>query len=217
MSRKKTPTQELILDRALELFNKSGIEALGMRELARDLNLSPGNLTYHFSKKEDLIVALAKRLSTLNSQTIQISRQPDDLRQFMEMFRAIFNNQYQYRCLVLSIVHLIEHYPAVAAQYRQAQILRTGSFIERFRHLRARGSLKQDLTETDLNRMASFCSLTGRFWLSDYWVANRDKPVEQMINHYLSLLAAAFVPYVTFAGQQQLDTFVNAFQDESGY
>lgn len=210
MSSKTQPTQEVILDRALELFNQHGIEALGMRELARDLSLSPGNLTYHFPKKEDLIVALAKRLSTLNSQTIQIARQPDNLEQFLEMFRAVFYNQFQYRCLVLSVVHLIEHYPTFADRYQQAQVLRASSFLEIFGHLQAKGFLEQGVTQVEMVRMASFCSLIGRFWLSDYWVANRHAPLDAMIDHYLGLLATFLLPYVSPAGQQQLASFINS-------
>ncbi|GAB4430898.1 MAG: TetR/AcrR family transcriptional regulator [Anaerolineae bacterium] len=175
-----------------------------MRELARDLNLSPGNLTYHFPKKEDLVLALAKRLSNLNSQTIQISTSPNDIEQFLEMFRAIFRNQFQYRCLVLSLVHLIEHYPTFAAQYRQAQIVRAGSFIEIFNNLQTTGFLRPTLTEGELQRMASFCALTGRFWLSDYWVAHKTNSLEDMIGHYLALLAVFLLPFVTPSGQQQL-------------
>lgn len=208
MSRKKQSTKEQILDRALYLFNQNGLEAIGMRELARELNLSPGNLTYHFPKKEDIIIALSQRLSGLNSQTIQFSKQPDDLKQFFEMFRLVFNNQFQYRCLVLSIVHLIEHYPAMAEQYQAVQVLRARSFVEKFTHLRATGFLSQEVTEAEMKRLAAHCSLIGRFWLSDYWMNYRDRPVEQMIDHYLSLLAGVFLPYVTPRGHLDLVSFL---------
>ena len=209
MSREKQPTRELILDRALDLFNQSGIEGVRMRELARDLGLSPGNLTYHFPKKEDIIVAIAERLSDLNSQTLQASKQPEDLKQFLEMFRAIFSNHFQYRCLLLSLVHLTEHYPAMAARYREVQAVRTGSFQEKLVYLRATGFLKEEVSEAEIQRMAAYCSLIGRFWLSEYWVSYRDRPIEQMITHYLNLLAGVFIPYVTSKGHRDLAAFLN--------
>ncbi len=41
-----TPTtRQAILDRSRELFNEHGLESVGVRDLARDLGLSPGNVS----------------------------------------------------------------------------------------------------------------------------------------------------------------------------
>jgi AcrR family transcriptional regulator len=48
-------TKEKIFKKALKFYNDQGIEYVGVRELAKELNISPGNLAYHFPKKEDLI------------------------------------------------------------------------------------------------------------------------------------------------------------------
>jgi AcrR family transcriptional regulator len=199
----------LILDRALDLFNRHGIEGVGMRELARALDLSPGNLTYHFPKKEDILVALSARLSDLNSRTLHTSPPPASITHFLEMFRVIFRNHYQYRCLVLSIVHLNEHYPALAERYRATQIIRSGFFQEILLQLRAAGFLQVETTAVELQRLAAYCALIGRFWLSEYWVTDRHRPLEEIIAHYLDLLAGAFLPYVTPNGRQDLDSFLS--------
>lgn len=209
MSSKKQPTRELILDRALDLFNRRGLEGVGMRELARELELSPGNLTYHFPKKEDILVALSARLSDLNSQTLRASPPPADIKQFLEMFRVIFRNHYRYRCLVLSLVHLNEHYPMMAERYRATQAVRGEFFQEILSHLRAAGYLKPEVTPAEIERLAASCALIGRFWLSDYWVTYRRRPVAEMIARYLDLLAGAFLPYVTPKGRQDLDSFLS--------
>ena len=48
MSKGKPNTREKILARALELYNEHGVEYVGVRELAKDLNLKGGNITYYF-------------------------------------------------------------------------------------------------------------------------------------------------------------------------
>lgn len=48
-------TKEDILIRARELFNKHGYNRVSMRNIADDLGISVGNLTYHFKKKEELM------------------------------------------------------------------------------------------------------------------------------------------------------------------
>lgn len=47
--------RDKIIDKARELFNKQGYIGVSMRNIADELNISVGNLTYHFKRKEDLI------------------------------------------------------------------------------------------------------------------------------------------------------------------
>ena len=51
-------TREMILRRSLELINARGMVDFRIDTLAQSLGLSPGNITYHFSRKEDICVAL---------------------------------------------------------------------------------------------------------------------------------------------------------------
>jgi len=53
--------KEKILSKTLELFNTFGYESVTMRDIAGALNISPGNLTYHFKKKDDLIYAIVRQ------------------------------------------------------------------------------------------------------------------------------------------------------------
>ncbi len=204
MSSHSQPTRERILDCALALFNEKGIEGVGMRDIAHDLNLSPGNLTYHFSKKEDVIIGIAERLSEQNSRSHMAANQPESFSEFLAMVEEIFYNHYQFRCLLLSIVQINEQYPGVAERYQGVQTMRREAFREKLMYLRATGRLREDITTREVERMADYCTLIGRFWLSEYWISHRDRPVEEMIAHYLDLLAGVFLPYATPLGYAEL-------------
>lgn len=47
-----------ILDAGRRLFSEKGFNNTSMRDIAAALNISVGNLTYHYKKKEDLIEAI---------------------------------------------------------------------------------------------------------------------------------------------------------------
>ncbi|MDF9825713.1 AcrR family transcriptional regulator [Breznakia sp. PF5-3] len=47
-----------IMSTARELFNKFGYNEVSLRDIASELQISVGNLTYHFKKKEDLVEAI---------------------------------------------------------------------------------------------------------------------------------------------------------------
>ena len=51
-------TAELILERARDITVSEGLDKLSMRGIARSLGLSPGNLSYYYKTKADLIADL---------------------------------------------------------------------------------------------------------------------------------------------------------------
>lgn len=50
--------KQAIMDTARHLFGEQGFQNTSMRDIAKSLNISVGNLTYHYKKKEDLIEAI---------------------------------------------------------------------------------------------------------------------------------------------------------------
>jgi len=52
-------TKEKILQIAIAAFNENGFGAVSMQSLANELNISRGNLTYHFKNKDELLSAIA--------------------------------------------------------------------------------------------------------------------------------------------------------------
>lgn len=47
-----------IIEKAIELFNEKGYESVTMRDISGALQISVGNLTYHFKKKDDILYAI---------------------------------------------------------------------------------------------------------------------------------------------------------------
>lgn len=57
-SKRSVSTKSLILQSANEIINKSGVLDFRIDTLSTSLKLSPGNITYHFPKKEDIISSI---------------------------------------------------------------------------------------------------------------------------------------------------------------
>ena len=208
MSTDTTSTRDAILDHALTAINAHGVERLGMRDIARELGLSPGNLTYHFPTKEDLLIALAARLSDRNEQTEALGGMPDGLDGLLERFRTAFRNQVDFRGLVLALVHLHDKYPAIRAAYDVHQRRRTEAFVAMFDHLRSRGSLDGATEDGELQRLAGYCTLIGRFWISEAHIDGLDPAAPATHAHYLDLLATALAPHATDRGTEELARYV---------
>ena len=62
---KKLPmkTKDRIVQTSIELFNRSGIVAVTTNHIAKELNISPGNLYFHFANKEEIIRQIFRQMS----------------------------------------------------------------------------------------------------------------------------------------------------------
>jgi len=55
-------TKEKILVTSIELFNRHGVQAITTNHISKGLNISPGNLYFHYDNKEAILLELFKRM-----------------------------------------------------------------------------------------------------------------------------------------------------------
>ena len=85
-------TKHKILEAALDLFNEFGYQQVTIRMIALKLQMSSGNLNYHFKKREDILEALYfqmvrdfdERIDTLPETDISFDQIKNDIRLSME-------------------------------------------------------------------------------------------------------------------------------------
>ena len=200
-------TRETILKRALELFNQRSIESVGIRELATDLNIRPGNITYYFPKKEDILVELAQQLSELNSATIVKLENPT-MTEFMARYFQVFNNHYEYRCLFLSFVNQMQQNKTLSDNYGKVEKSRQEEFRKILKKLSANGHLEKTISNETIDHLVSFLSLVARFWISEATVSYKKLTKPQAIKHYLELIGFVFLQHATTKGKKQIRLFL---------
>lgn len=203
MSKSEQTTREKILDRSLNLFNARGIEYVGLREIAATLDIRVGNITYYFPTKDDLVNELSLELNKANSVLMTDTR-PESLETFIMKFTQIFQNHLKYRCLLLSLVHLMERNPRMAARYKKTQRDRNAVLRGNLEHL-VEASFLNGQARVDLEFLVSTLALVVRFWISEAQVSYRHLDPQEQIRHYVSLIATLLFPYATPSGKKQLN------------
>lgn len=206
MTKKNLTTREMILAKALQMFNDRGIEYVGIRELAGELDVHVGNITYYFPKKESLVEAISHQLRELNDATLP-EEEETSLFSMLERLRAVFYNHYKFRCLLLSFVQQFENNPALYKQYQKTEVGRRAALVKYLNTLCKTGELQSNLKKTDIEELVSLFTLVTRFWISESRVSYRDKSLDWLIKHYLQLLLNVLEPIATAKGRKGIAQF----------
>jgi len=56
-------TKDRIVQSSIELFNRSGVVAVTTNHIAKELDISPGNLYFHFANKEEIIRQIFRQMA----------------------------------------------------------------------------------------------------------------------------------------------------------
>ena len=209
MSKSIGNRREKILDKALEMFNERGIEYVGLRELAAVLDMRVSNITYYFPTKDDLVHALSMELSKSNAG-ITVTAKGITMEGFLQMLNNVFENHVRFRCLLLSVVHLLKQNKHMAIAYNKTQDVRNSTIMSNLKELVIGNYLRLE-GKDDLQFLVSTISLISRFWISEAEISNRQWNTKKQIHHYLKLVTTLLSPYATSKGKKEMETFVDSF------
>ena len=200
-------TREKILHTALELINDKGYVHVGVREIARALKKSPGNISYHFSKKEDILIALLEQYRETNSALYEdyFAGQPSAHR-FLELMKGIFDSQFRYRGVFIGNQFVKEEIQSGNRyDYRATYQQRLSGFTRIFRELRESNHLQ--VSDEDIEFLVAHIALVGRFWIYEATLFDKSPNQESTVKHYLDLLARQISLFATPLGAQDLSEF----------
>lgn len=106
---KPNGTRERIIERSIALFNKRGLQHVAIDHIATDLKISPGNLTYHFKRKRDLILAtltvLQERLHHALERTTTTTSADESAAYLIPIFRTFWDFRFFFNALTFLLTN----------------------------------------------------------------------------------------------------------------
>ena len=103
-------TRDRIVATALEMFNREGVGRVSTNHIADEMDISPGNLYYHFKNKDDIILALFERF---RRQMEELLLAPEDRLMTMEdtwlYLHLVFETIWEYRFFYRNLVDLTQN------------------------------------------------------------------------------------------------------------
>lgn len=116
-------TRDRILETSLRLFNEEGEAHTSSIDIAAELDISPGNLYYHFKGKDQIIAELFEQFRIALSQTLDAPPQRalpgDRVEEQWYYLYVVLEELYQYRFLYHNLDDLLRRYPKLARGFRR--------------------------------------------------------------------------------------------------
>jgi AcrR family transcriptional regulator len=104
-------TSEKIKCQALRLFNEKGVDHVSSLEISQALNISYGNLTYHYKKKDDIVLALYIEMQAeLNIAINHLVQCLFEETFYLKLVNEIFDVIWKYRFIYLNINSLMSQF-----------------------------------------------------------------------------------------------------------
>src|SRR5436309_8662878 len=107
--KKPRRTAERILELTLDLFNRFGEPNVSTTLISAELNISPGNLYYHYPAKDELINSLFDRYEKALSELLQAADNVRDVEDAWLFFHMLFELIWEYRFLYRDLNDLLSN------------------------------------------------------------------------------------------------------------
>ncbi|CAA0103517.1 Uncharacterised protein [Zhongshania aliphaticivorans] len=174
-------TRDKILLSSLSLFNAEGEPNVTTVDIANELDISPGNLYYHFRGKEviiqELFTAFEIELTDILNAPIEKNLSAKDAWFYLYIvFEHIFNHRYLYR----NLNDILQRYPQIAKRFTKLLALKVQAARAVALDLR-----EQEIIEVDdilLERLCDNVAMSLTFWLNYNQLRERTTSNEIMIH-----------------------------------
>lgn len=208
MSNKK----KLILETARTLFNEKGYHDVTIRMIALKMNMSSGNLNYHYKKREDIFEALYfemvadfdERIDMLNNMTFSIEQIKFDVERSMSrMLDYTFFWTDLYNLLIIS--------EKVQEHFKEVYKKRMAGCLLLFKKLNENKIMKDSTFEMENNFLAERMINYGNTWLySSRLYSNKIDSVN--LDYYVNIYLSMLFPFLTNKGKKEFqDLMPNIF------
>jgi AcrR family transcriptional regulator len=170
---KKTPrrTRERILALSLRMFNEIGEPNVTTSAIADELNISPGNLYYHFRNKEDIVNALFEDFDREIGQVLDATNQQRaSVEDAWFLLHLLFETIWKHRFLYRDLNDLLSRNRRLESYFKQLLQRKTQSARSLCNALSERGELVASTRE--IEALATNMVVVATYWMSYEYVSN---------------------------------------------
>lgn len=202
-------TKQRILDASLALFNAQGEPNVTTNHIADELEISPGNLYYHFRNKDDIIEQIFVRFEERMDAALSApSERLPELEDIWLQLHMVFECISEYRFLYRDIVDILSRNRTLRLRF--ARILKRASDNAGgvMRGLVRSGAMRASAAEVDAT--ATNILVVATFWLN-YASVRGDRDENTSIRLGIVQVMMLIAPFLRDAERLHLNTLTQAY------
>ncbi|MFM2054944.1 MAG: hypothetical protein RL456_2981 [Pseudomonadota bacterium] len=206
---KKAPrrTAERILDHTLALFNRYGEPNVSTNAISAELNISPGNLYYHYPAKEALVNALVDRYEQALAEALVAAGPADDAEGAWNLVPTLLRLAWDYRFIFRDLNDLLTRNRQLETRCQAALALQQAAVRERVARLCILDG--EPIGPEDADALAVSIVVLLTYWLSFEYVRDPRRALEPdnadaAVRHGTRQVMALLWPYLSAARRAQL-------------
>jgi len=196
-------TKEKILQTALKLFNRDGLSKVTLRTIALEMNISQGNLNYHFKKRDQIIETLYEQLVTTIDRSMSVQQEKRmTLASLLKISTIIMDSFYGHRFFFLDFVQIMRSEVRIKDHYLKLTEQRQQEFMSIFKKLIKENIIRPELLPNEYKNLYHRIQICGDFWISSAEVVN-EKITTEIMTHYRTVITETIYPYLTSKGRKE--------------
>ena len=194
-------TRDRILKNSLLLFNQDGEANVSTVDIANEVDISPGNLYYHFRGKEVIIPEL---FSSFEEEMRIVLEGPfekpftieDNWVYLYVVFEEIFDFRFFYR----NLNDLLGRFPDLARRFREIVARKNRAIVALTDNLQRQGMVT--LSDPQKESLALHITMVMTYWLNFATVMEADDDGPAVIHRGVYQILLQFAPYM---GERESD------------
>ncbi len=192
----KRRTRERILEASLRLFNDFGEPNVTTTVIAYDLNISPGNLYYHFHNKDEIVEAIfsvfEREIEKILAAPTHRQADVDDVWLFLHL---LFESIWKYRFFYRDLNDLLTRNRTLEIHFKRILTHKALTAAALCEGLVSAGAMHASASE--LNALSTNMAAIATYWLSfEYARDPRGKMEEERIGRGVYQVMAMISPFL---------------------
>jgi len=204
-------TRERILETSLAMFNARGEPNVTTNHIADELEISPGNLYYHFRNKEDIVEHVFAQYEARMDSTLLVpeGRLPN-LEDVWMQLHLVFECMWDYRFLYRDLVDILSRNRKLKAHFARILKRAANSADAVLRGLATAGILRA--TPDEIRATSENILLVATFWLNfDAVRTARTESTQEDLTRGIYQVMLLIAPFLRDAERAHLTTLARAY------
>jgi AcrR family transcriptional regulator len=174
-------TDEKIIRKAIELYNKKGFANVTSRNIAEQLKISHGNLEYHFKTKEAILDAIYTRMKTeVSGYFSDVDEAMSPFEQLDTLLKKLERFQTKYRFFNLDVIEISRKYPTLKSKIEATVQIRRDQMASFFTLFSKQGYLEPEPHTNFYLRLQHKIRMIITFWMSQEMIMKNFDPGQEI-------------------------------------